>query len=233
MQRESVNSFKQELINILIKNNYDSSKIIDNLSRATCHMTLIDAFVQICLLNRYRVILENVYKNYKEMFDRQLNASELIPFVSSVNEYQLVLLSNSFDILKGNQIVSDYLNNIFICNDNINVEQGGIISCRFIKSFKNYFFDLNINKKIFFTNKSGSCIYIFKKQKGRYLFTGIYKCFKLTIGNDLKGNPTPIFKFHSIDNNSYVNHINYLRQLTVSNGYKNVFNDVINKNEDL
>ena len=231
LQKESIQLLKDYLVSILNANNIVESILFENINIAKCHMILIDAFVQFCLLNEQFAILK-IFVNENPEVNFELSIINLVPYISLVNEYQLALLANSFDVLFGCGIVSDYLNNIYVCCDSMTLEDNNIISLRFIKSFKNHFFDLPLNQKIFITNNEHSCVYVFKKNKNKYLFLGIYKCFKLTVGNDLIQNKTPIFKLRLINNDEYVEHLNYLSNLKVNNNFHNVFID-LSANNDL
>lgn len=226
----ALNNLKEKIIPLILENKKTSSKLISNINNSLCHTTLIDAVVQYCLLTKEINLLEKIVDNFPDFYQYKLQLFDLIPFRSLINEYQLYLLSNSLDILKGINITSDYLNNIFICSDNLVKETNDIFSLRFIKSFKGDFFDIKLNQKIFNTTFEPTAIYLFKKYKNMYLFLGIFNCFKITLGKDLKNQETPIFKFKKLNDISLIRHLNYINDLKVSTNYKNTFFNFVQNN---
>ncbi len=229
-REDALNNLKERIIPLILENKHISSKLLSNISNSLCHSTLIDAVVQYCLLTKEVKLLEKIIKNFPDFCQYKLQAFDLVAFRSLINEYQLYLLSNSFDILKGINITSDYLNNVFICSDNLVKEENDIFSLRFVKSFKGNFFDIQLNQKIFNTTFEPTAIYLFKKYKNMYLYLGIFNCFKITIGKDLKDQETPIFKFKKLNDIALIKHLNYVNDLTINNKYKNSFFNFVQNN---
>lgn len=235
---ESLLLFKNNINNLLMnKNNIEKpfNHIEDIIDIGTNHYLILDNLMQSLIINKDAERIKLINEKYNYMMKHiELSIFNLIPNISIVNEYQLILLSNCYDILYGIQIYDDYMNNVFMCLDGLLLkeDENGYISIRFIKSSKSLFLDLKLNQKIFNTVNNKTVIYIFKKiENNKFLFIGFYKVYKIISTKDPNNKLTPVFKIKKIDQKYLFEHLLYVKKLKKDNAYKNIFNDLNKKLE--
>ncbi len=236
MKREcdtSLNKLKNELIEIVSNVKNDTFNLLNIISMNDNHICLIYQILQHGLITNNRMIINELKRKYKEMIFLDFNIFSLVPNLSIISEYYLVLLANCLDILYGKQINTDYMNNIIMCfnSSSMNFEDENKISVRFIKSYYGRYFDLEENKIIFNTSIEPTAIYLFQKNNANnYLFLGFYKVVKVYIDYDLEKNEAPTFILRKLSSHEMIDHINYVLENKVTNCYKNHFKNLKNNN---
>lgn len=221
----SLESLRHSANNIVIKNKKDANNFLKLIDDSNSHYLLIYNLINHALIINDLNLLTDIAIKFKLMLKQDLMLALIIPNQTQIDEFYLSLFANTYDILYGMQINADFLNNIYIVLDHKNFENQDYnnINIRFVKSYGKYFFDLNINKKIFSTITENSCIYLFVKHDQKIIYHGLYKVSKLVIGVDLDANKTPIFVIRPLTCNEKQKHLIYLHENHSINNYKNAF----------
>lgn len=222
---ESLNDLKTELKQ-LATNFVNYSHLSDNIDLINNHHILIMNFLTSAIIDNNHKVIELMKEKYRDTLINPLTIFSLATDVSIINEYYLVIFSGTFDILYGRQIVEDHLNNVFICfnNSSMKYNDDDTIDVRFVKSFNNQYFNLDINRKIFNTSEESSVIFMFDKHaSNNYLFKGYYRVSKVFIDEDNNAEPTPIFKLRRLNPQEMMKSFTYIWNNSPSNNYKNAF----------
>ncbi|MGL4951533.1 MAG: hypothetical protein ACRC4L_00960 [Mycoplasma sp.] len=228
---QSLNKLKQSLIEISLHNNI-SVKIVEAIESCDDHFTTLQVILHYLISNKQKLIINDLINKFPVLIKSPFSISKLIQNKTTLNEMQIATLCNSYDILLGNQIVSDYLNNIHICINNTekNIGNDRLINFKFCKSFYGLWFDLSINKKIFNTLQEDTIIYIWRKQNNKFEFIDFYKVSQIKIEKDLRDQKQPVFVFRPITQIELLNNIIYTNKNIASNAYKNIFLEKLKNN---
>ncbi|MGL4950390.1 MAG: hypothetical protein ACRC4M_00905 [Mycoplasma sp.] len=226
-QFDSLNILKMD-IKELLYHNIGGHKLLETIEYSSNHYCLFNSVIQFLISKNDKESMTKLLFDYPILVNQDFNIFKLNPWTSHVSAYELVMLANTFDILYGIRINSDYMNNIHICFDVSNFNKSDDeLDLRFVKSYTNKFFDLLINKLLFNTSKQSSAIYVWNKVNNKYQFINYFKVNKIVIGKDLKDEDTPIFKLRILNNDELINHFLYIYENSCDNNYKNMFIDII------
>lgn len=228
----SLENLKHSANNIVIKNKKDTNKFLKLIEASDCHYILIHNLINHCLITNDLNLLTEICTKFKLMIKQELMLPLVIPNNTEIDEFYLSLFTNTYDILYGMQMNVDLMNNIYIVVNHENFEDQDCnnLKIRFVKSYGQYFFDLDINKKIFNTIAENTSIYLFVKHDKKIIYHGLYRVSKLIIGTDLDDNKTPIFVIRPLNCQETQKHLMYIHENHSTNNYKNAFNDFVSNN---
>lgn len=223
---------KTKLQEIIMRLRSETYYFLNLINLATGHNFMLHSVIQHCLNCKSFDLLSEINEQFPITAEFELSLSNLIPKKALINEYYLSLIANTYDVLYGAQITADFQHNVFMCinESQLQNEQSEFVDVRFVKSYSNNFFDLELNKKIFMTTKTDTMIYLFLKQNNhQYLFLGCYKVGQVVTGVDLQNQTTPIFKLRKANNEELRRHLIYNKTNQISNAYKNAFLNINKK----
>lgn len=213
---DSLNLFKNNIIALLNKNKIIDNNIYDNIHNSTNHFSCINFIISYLIWTNNKQLYNDIINLYREYFlNYNFNISLLFDSISLISTQELVLLSNGYEILLGDQYSIDYKNNIYLVIDNVNYNQKQQLILYFFKNFDNKYFDSTINKLILNTINNKNKLYIFtKKNNNKYFYLGSFKVKGIEFDLENK----PFFKLLKT-----IPTIDLMEENYISNQYINIF----------
>ncbi|MGL4948574.1 MAG: hypothetical protein ACRC42_04290 [Mycoplasma sp.] len=228
----SLERFKESCIEIFSHEKYNLH-LIERLKTSNNHFCIAQMIIEHCINLNDKKTIEQLVVLYPEIFKSEFNVHKLEKNLSAVNEFQLCLLTNSYETLFGKRVSVDYMNNINIVINKDEIKTNGEeVIFNFLRSYKNHYFDIKINQKIFNASNANndSIIYVWEQLSNKkYLLSGHYKVSSI-FTETIDGEEFPIFKFRPLTGVEYCSHRVYMENNISNNSYKNVFINLISEN---
>lgn len=214
----SLNQLKTNMIALLNQCKVIDNTLYDNIYNSTNHFSCFNNFIHYLFWTKNDILYNCFYEKYKNYLDHyQFSINMLFNDISIVNSYELVLLSNGYEILMGNNISLDITNNIYLVIDSPTYEKN-LLLLDFFLSKNDKYFDNTFNKIILSSLNHQQKVYIFHKKKNdHYLFLGTFRTKGIAF-KEKNNKLFPYFKLQKIPPE-----INFENKHIANNKYVNVF----------
>ncbi len=212
----SLAQLKSNMVSLLNRNKIIDNSIYDTIYNSTNHFSCFNAMINFLMWSNHKELFGqfiNDYEHYLKTY--QFKIDMLFDDISILSAYELTLISNSYNILAGNQVSVADNHDVFLVLDKITFNDINQVLLPFYPYKENKLFDYQLNQLIMNSLKHENKIYLFEKKKNdSYLYKGTYRVKGIELSEPSK----PQFKLSKT-----MPEINLIPCYEIDNAYQNVF----------
>ncbi len=214
---DSLSQLKSNLISLLNKHKIIDNTIYDTMYNSTNHFSCFNAMINFLMWSNHHELFSEFCSNYQDYLNTyQFKIDMLFDDISILSSYELTLISNSYDILMGNEVCTNYQQDVFIVLDHLTYNNHHQVLLPLFSYQDNLVFDYALNQLIMNSVNHTNKIYLFEKKSNEtYLYKGAYKVKGIELNDDI-----PTFKLSKV-----MPEINLMPRYEINNSYQNIFFD--------